>query len=231
MTRAHPQAPRLSRKARAILAFIARAQAAHGAPPTRREIGARFGIRSTNGVQYYVDLLEQRGAIRRRPGRARGIALTPAARPGVRPGFAETVRLQRQPSWLRATRQPSIPILGRIAAGGPAFAAEETEGRLDLERLGRSLPDFALRVRGDSMRGAGILDGDLVLVRRDPTPRNGEIVVAMIGDETTVKRFFREKRRIVLQPENPAFEPIAVTETSPELQILGRVVGVFREIG
>jgi repressor LexA len=194
---------RLSAKGSEILAFIRRMQSTHGAPPTLREIGKHVGIRSTNGVCYHLDRLEREGAIQRRPGRARGIAFP----------------------------RPRVPILGRIAAGNPVFSPENSEGAFDLGIVGRALPDFALRVSGDSMRDAGILEGDLVLVRRDPSPRDGEIVVAMIGDETTVKRFFREKRRILLKPENPRFKPIAVTESSPELQILGRVVGVFREIG
>jgi len=203
MTRQIDPAEPLSPKGREILAFIRRVQTTQGAPPTLREIGERFGIRSTNGVRYHLDCLERSGAIQRRPGRARGIGLP----------------------------RPRVPILGRIAAGEPVFAAESAEGAIDPDLLSHARPDFALRVRGDSMRDAGILEGDLVLVRRDPAPRNGEIVVAMIGDETTVKRFFRERRQIVLRPENPRFKPITVTEASPELQILGRVVGVYRDIG
>jgi repressor LexA len=203
MTREISTPDPLSPKGREILAFIRRVQSTQGAPPTLREIGERFGIHSTNGVRYHLDCLERAGAIQRRPGRARGIGLP----------------------------RPSVPILGRIAAGEPVFAAESAEGAFDPGTMSRNPPDFALRVRGDSMRDAGILEGDLVLVRRDPAPRNGEIVVAMIGDETTVKRFFRERRQVVLRPANPRFKPITVTETSPELQILGRVVGVYRDIG
>jgi repressor LexA len=194
----------LTPKAQEILSFIAHTQATRGAPPTLREIGRRFGIRSTNGVRYYIDLLERAGAIRRRPGEARGV-------------------IPEEPS------APGIPILGQIAAGSPVLSEENVEGMLDLERLGRSSPDFALRVRGDSMKEAGILDGDMVLVRRDPAPRNGEIVVAMIGDEATVKRFHRKGKQVVLQPENKGFDPIVITESSPELRILGKVVGVYRE--
>lgn len=193
----------LTPKGREILAFIRRVQSTQGAPPTLREIGERFGIHSTNGVRYHLDCLERAGAIQRRPGRARGIGVP----------------------------RPRVPILGRIAAGEPVFASESSEGAWDPDLLSRHPADFALRVRGDSMRDAGILEGDLVLVRRDPSPRNGEIVVAMIGDETTVKRFFRERQQVVLRPANPRFKPITVTETSPELQILGRVVGVYRDLG
>jgi len=191
-------------RAEEILAFIAGTQTARGAPPTFREIGQRFGIRSTNGVRYYIDLLERSGAIRRHPGKARGVIPETPPRPG-------------------------IPILGQIAAGRPVLAEENIEGSLDLVRLVRAAPDFALRVRGDSMKDAGILDGDMVLVRRDAAARDGEIVVAMIGDETTVKRFYRKGREVTLRPENPAHDPIVVTASSPELRILGKVVGVYRE--
>lgn len=204
-----------TRRAGEILSYIARFQADHGAPPTVREIGERFGIRSTNGVCYYLDLLEREGAIRRRRGQARGIILNPVTSGSGRD----------------AGRRGGVPILGRIAAGGPVLSEENIEGVLDNGRLGRCQPSFALRVSGESMRAAGILDGDLVMVKSESTPRNGDIVVAMIGDETTVKRFFRRKGRIVLEPENPEYEPIVVTPASPELRILGRVVGVYREFG
>jgi repressor LexA len=123
-----------------------------------------------------------------------------------------------------------IPILGRISAGGPLFAQENIEGRLGVEQLMRSQPDFALRVQGDSMRDAGILPGDVVLVRRTPDPHDGEIVVALIGDEATIKRLRRLRDRVELRPENPAYAPIIVTPESPPLRILGRVVGVYREM-
>lgn len=214
-----PRSAGLSPRARAILGFIARVQAKQGAPPTLREIGRRFGIRSTNGVRYHIDRLERAGALRRRPGRARGLTLRGVPRAGT-PGD--------RPVQIEA---PRVPVLGRIAAGKPMLSAENIEGSLGLPGTSSAAPDFALRVTGESMREAGILEGDLVLVRQDPTPRNGEIVVAMIGDETTVKRFFRRGRQVVLEPENPAYAPIVVTERSPELRILGRVVGVYRDLG
>jgi repressor LexA len=204
----------LTAKQQAILAFLRAETARRGFPPTIREIGARFGLRSTGSVRDHLRALERKGHIGRRHHLSRGIVLAAAPRPP------------------RPAPRPAIPLLGDIAAGPPQLAIESAQDSLPLDPAlfgGGEL--FALRVRGDSMRDAGILEGDLVLVRRDPSPRNGEIVVAMIGDEATVKRFFREKRQIVLRPENPHFKPITVTETSPELQILGRVVGVYRDIG
>jgi repressor LexA len=199
----------------AILAYIVRFRADHGAPPTIREIGNHFRIRSTNGVCYHLDLLEREGLILRRKGHARGIQL----RSDVLGAEPETAL------W------PGLPIVGRVAAGGPVTAEENIEGFLDAQRLTSGTASFALRVVGDSMRDAGILDGDLVLVAPVAEPGNGEIVVAMIGDETTVKRFLKRAGRIVLQPENPAYQPIVVTRHSPELRILGKVVGVYRALG
>ena len=226
-----------------ILAYIEKVQAAQGAPPTLREIGLTFGIRSTNGVTYHLDRLEREGWIRRRPHLARGIAVRtdgPAGRADALADQADVLAGRREGGRGQAgeeardrLRTPgpeaSIPILGRIAAGGPVSAEENREGELDPGRLGELRPDFALRVTGDSMRDAGILEGDLVLIRTRSDPRDGEIVVACIGDETTVKRFFRREGEIVLRPENPAYAPIRVTPDSPELRILGIVVGVYRE--
>jgi len=219
-----PRRGALSRRTGEILAFIRSTQRRCGAPPTVREIGEHCGIRSTNGVHYHLSLLERERWILRRPGRARGIALLEG---GARPRFD----LPAAGGAPRISRPAGIPILGRIAAGGPLFAAEQVEGRLGAESLARLGPDFALRIQGTSMSGAGILPGDLVLVRQDPEPRDGEIVVALIGDEATVKRLAREPGRVLLKPENPDFEPIVVDASSPPLRFLGRVVGVYRELG
>lgn len=207
----------MNEKARDILTFIVQFQNEHGAPPTMREIGEAFRIRSTNGVCYYLDLLEKAGAIVRRRGLARGIELHPeiaSAAPELAAHLAGSV---------------GLPILGQIAAGGPVLAEENIEGVLDAARLGDTSASFALRVTGQSMRDAGILDGDYVLVQATSEVRNGEIVVAMIGEETTVKRFERKGARVLLNPENQEYAPIVVTARSPELRILGKVVGVYRE--
>ena len=202
----------LPTRTRKIFDFLVHYQAEQGAPPTVREIGEHIGIRSTNGVCYHLDLLEKEGVIRRRRGHARGIFLNPDAIDAT-----------------AGTEARGLPILGRIAAGKPLLAEEHVDGFLDSDRFSRRNPSFALRVTGDSMKDAGILDGDLVMVRETATPTNGDIVVAMIGDETTVKRFRRQRGQVVLLPENPEFEPIVVTATSPEFRILGKVVGVYRE--
>ncbi len=203
---------RLPRRAVAILRYIVEYQRRRGAPPTVREIGRRFGIRSTNGVCYYLDLLERGGAIRRLRGSARGIVLRDAAL-GL---------LQNRP----AQRGRGLPVLGRIAAGSPVMAEESVEGYLD-EMLAATGAHFALRVYGDSMSGAGILDGDLVLVRSEHSPPSGSIVVALLDGETTVKRLRLDGRRVVLEPENRNYQPIVVAGER-HLEILGRVVGVFR---
>ncbi len=254
----------LARRTQQILDYIIRFQAEQGAPPTVREIGDRFGIRSTNGVCYHLDLLEREGMIQRRRGQARGIHL----RPEIPPGAANLHADQMLPGTANpraglpahyghlghpehsgdpahsghlghrwhpgadpeTVPEPGLPILGRIAAGGPVTAEENIEGHLDAVRLAGRKAAFALRVSGDSMSRAGILDGDLVLVAPEPQPRNGQIVVAMVGDETTVKRIEKRRGQVILHPENPDYDDIVVTARSPELRILGRVVGVYREL-
>jgi len=220
---------RISGRAKEILGFIIQFQMDNGAPPTIREIGEAFGIRSTNGVCYYLDLLQKNGAIERKKGSARGIILNPELKyPHDLNPFMH--RQIPSPELSYDTGEVNgLPILGRIAAGGPVLSEENIEGIIDQDRFKRSAAEFALRVTGESMKDAGILDGDLVMVRPEASPRQGEIVVAMIGDETTVKRFRREGNRIFLDPENPSFDPIVVTARSPQLRILGKVVGVFRE--
>lgn len=209
-----------------ILAFIVRYQSEQGAPPTLREIGRRFRIRSTNGVCYHLDLLEREGWIQRRKGSARGIQPSLAAleadpenaspRPGARAG--------------RPGPTVGLPILGRIAAGGPVAAEEDVEGILDAGRISARGAVFALRVRGDSMIDAGILEGDLVIVRQRDQARAGSIVVALIGDEATVKYYRPRSGHVELVPANQKYEPIRVTE-GQDFRILGVVTGVMRTVG
>ena len=185
-----------------VLAFL-REQLARGTVPSVREIGARCGIRSTSTVQTCLDQLEQEGVIRRTSGLNRSIRL------------AEDQPLAK------------VPLLGRVTAGMPILAVQEVEGYVGYSAPGADPGElFALRVRGDSMVGAGILDGDIVIVRRTAAARDGDIIVALIGDEATVKRFFREADGFRLQPENDAFAPIYVQEVS----VLGRVVALQREL-
>lgn len=188
----------------------------HGYPPTVREIGDAVGLASPSTVHAHLANLERAGLLRRDPTKPRAIELVGRKRASDRPARADT---------------PVLPLVGRIAAGGPLLAEESVEDEIAVpEPLGRNA-DFLLRVHGDSMIEAGILDGDVVVVRRQDDARNGDVVVALVGDdesadEATVKTFHREAGRIRLQPENSALDPLY-----PEhVQILGKVTGVFRSL-
>jgi repressor LexA len=191
----------------------------HGYPPTVREIGEAVGLASPSTVHAHLANLERAGLLRRDPTKPRALELL-AHRRDTR-AAEEPHRVQR------------LPLVGHIAAGGPILADENVEDEIAVpDTIARGGADFLLRVRGDSMIEAGILDGDLVVVRRQPEARNGEIVVALVGDdeganEATVKTFYRENGGIRLQPENSALEPIY----APYVQVLGKVVGVFRSLG
>ena len=181
-----------------------------GYPPTVREIGEAVGLASPSTVHAHLANLERAGLLRRDPTKPRALELVG--------------REQHAAAGL-----PKLPLLGQIAAGAPLLAAENVEDELAVPETLRG--DFLLRVKGDSMIEAGILDADIVVVRRAQEARNGEIVVALVGDdesadEATVKTFYREPDRIRLQPENAALEPIY----APHVQILGKVVGVFRTL-
>jgi repressor LexA len=197
----------LSERPRKILAFIQRFTREKGYPPTIREIGHEFKISSTNGVRYHLNLLEKGGHLKRSGRISRGIG---PAMPFNAPG---------------------IPILGRVAAGQPILAEENHEGTLEpLEVFGDPKGLFALKVRGDSMIDAGILAGDYVVVRHQGHANSGEIVVALVGDEATVKYYRPREDSVELVPANPKYEPIVVAEES-EFSILGTVRGVIRTIG
>jgi repressor LexA len=193
-----------------ILEFIVEFTVQRGYPPTLREIGERFGIRSTKGVQDHIDALQRKGYLRRRPSISRGIE--------VKTPDKETI-----PSPSQVLR---IPVLGRISAGKPILAEENVEGFLQVDaHLIRQRGDFALRVKGDSMVDAGIHDGDWVIVRQQPVAEKGEIVVALIGDEATVKRYYPQKDCIRLEPANKRYTPVILKEGA---KILGKVVGLIR---
>ncbi len=192
----------------AILDFIVTTIRARGFPPSLREIGQHFGIRSTKGVNDHLEALEKKGKIRRHGNLSRGIEVVNGS--------------------LLDEEVDSVPVLGRIAAGLPLLAEENVEGRFKLDReLLHGPENFLLRVQGESMIDAHICDGDYVLVRPQDTATNGEIVVALLDDEATVKHFFREEGGVRLQPANPSMSPIFVPRETP-LRILGKVVGVLR---
>jgi repressor LexA len=192
----------------AILDFIIDAIRTRGFPPTLREIGRAFEIRSTKGVNDHLVALERKGKIRRSDNLSRGIEVV------------ELPSLEEE--------SESVPILGRIAAGAPLLAAENVDGSYRLDRsLLHGDRNFLLRVQGDSMIGAHICNGDYVLVRPQDAADDGEIVVAMVDDEATVKYLERDGKRVRLQPANPAVAPIVLEPGAP-LRILGKVVGVLR---
>jgi repressor LexA len=189
----------------------------HGYPPTVREIGEAVGLASPSTVHAHLANLERAGLLKRDPTKPRALELTGRRR-------AEPVE-EEPPS-------RGLPVLGQVAAGGPLLAEQNVEGYISVpEPLSKGGEEFLLRVKGDSMIEAGILDGDYVVVRRQQDARNGDIVVALAGDdesteEATVKRFFRETDRVRLQPENAALEPIYTRHVT----ILGKVIGVFRSL-
>ena len=197
----------------------------HGYPPTVREIGEEVGLASPSTVHAHLANLERAGLLRRDPTKPRALELIGRERPAA--VAAPPVEVEGAPA--RADESVSLPLVGEIAAGAPLLAEQNIEEYLTFPSSTRG--DFLLRVRGDSMIEAGILDGDLVIVQKAQDARNGEIVVALAGDdesadEATVKTFYRESGRVRLQPENAALEPIY----ADHVQILGRVVGVFREL-
>lgn len=195
----------LTDRQRQILNFIADYKARHGAPPTQREIARHLKI-YIRGVQYHLERLEKAGYLTRTPKRARAIDLR------------------------REQRAALTPLLGRVAAGRPVLAEEHIEATYPLpQEWTGSGKTFLLKVQGDSMRDARIFDSDLVLVTVQPAAHPGEIVVAMVEDEVTVKRFQMDGKTVVLTPENKQFAPIRI-EHAERFKILGKVIGVFRKL-
>ena len=210
----------LTDRQQAIWDFVVEYVDRQGYPPTVREIGDAVGLASPSTVHAHLANLERAGLLRRDPTKPRALELT---------GRQRATRAEP------AGREHAVhvlPLVGQIAAGGPLLAEQNVEDRLAVpEPLASGGEEFLLRVKGDSMTGAGILEGDYVVVRRQADARNGEIVVALVGDdesadEATVKRFFREDGRVRLQPENDALEPIYAAH----VQVLGKVTGVFRRV-
>lgn len=192
-----------------ILNFISQAIQEKGYPPTLREIGKKFKIASTNGVHTILEAIERKGYIKRHPHLSRGIEMVQ----NIKANFT------------------LVPVVGRIAAGLPILAVENIETHLAVDKT--FLPSgeiFSLKVVGDSMKDAGILDGDYVLARRQETAEKGDIVVAVIGEEATVKTYLPLKNMIRLEPANPDFEPIIVDKKAPGFFIAGKVMGLMRKM-
>ena len=202
----------LTKRQKEIFDFIGKYAAKTGYPPTVREIGKAVGLHSSSTVHAHLANLEKIGLLRRDPSKPRAIELLQGAASKAKD----------------AIRPPSgLPLIGQVAAGEPILAEENIEEYLEVpDVIGGEDGDYILQVRGESMKNAGIIEADYVIVRPADDARDGEIVVALIGEEATVKRFFREKSHIRLQPENEEMEPIITTEA----KVLGKVVGVFRKV-
>jgi repressor LexA len=205
----------LTKRQQEIFDFIRKYSAKYGYPPTVRDIGKAVGLASSSTVHAHLANLEKIGLLRRDPSKPRAIELLDRAVGSA----VESVR--------GIVRSDGLPVLGSVAAGQPILADENIEDYVSVPDIaGGSEGEYVLRVRGDSMKDAGILEGDLVVVHSQQTARDGDVVVALLGEEATVKRFFREADHVRLQPENDAMEPIR----SKEVQVLGRVVGLLRSI-
>ena len=201
----------LTKRQQEIFDFIKRYSSSHGYPPTVRDIGKAVGLASSSTVHAHLANLEKVGLLRRDPSKPRAIEMLDKAVEGVK----------------NVVRPNGLPLVGQVAAGQPVLAEENIEEYVDVPGLaGGQDGEYLLRVRGDSMKDAGILEGDHVVVRPQSTAKDGQIVVALVGEEATIKRFFKEDDHVRLQPENPAMEPIR----SREVRVLGRVVGVMRKV-
>lgn len=211
----------LSPRQKDVLDFLREFLDSNGYPPTLREIARHLDISGTVAVVRHLEALEKKGWIRRQPGAFRSISLV-AEKAVLYPLDEEGI--------FAADQLPvSLPIVGTVRAGTPEIPREDIEGYLSLDRsIVASGGSFFLRIKGDSMKNAGMLPGDLVLIRPQPTADNGDVVVALVDGEATVKRFFREEGMIRLQPENELLEPILIAADSADLTVIGKVVSLFR---
>lgn len=221
----------LTKRQTTVLKVIASHIEEVGYPPTIRELGNALGISSTNGVNDHLKALEKKGYLTREDGKSRTMQplFWPDGTPYEAGGASPSSQRREEDAQVH-----QVPVVGRIAAGTPITAVEQTEETVAIGHglLGRSQSDvFSLRVHGDSMIDDGIFDGDYIFVRRQPDARDGQIVAAMIDGEATVKRLFREGNRVRLQPANEALEPIYVhADEARETVVIGPVVGVFRRV-
>jgi repressor LexA len=198
----------LTKRQQEIFDYIKSYSAKHGYPPTVRDIGRAIGLTSSSTVHTHLSNLEKLGIIRRDPTKPRALEL-----------LVDKAKRVVGPS--------GVPVVGRVAAGQPVLAEENIEEYVEVPEIaGGDDAEFVLRVAGDSMKDVGIFEGDHVVVHRQETAQDGEIVVALVGDEATVKRFFKESDHVRLQPENESMDPIRTRD----VEILGRVVGVCRRV-
>ena len=201
----------LTKRQQEIFDFVKKYSARYGYPPTVRDIGKAVGLTSSSTVHAHLSNLERLGLLRRDPSKPRAIELLDRAVDNVK----------------NIVRPGGLPLVGHVAAGSPILAEENIEEYISVpEVAGGDEGEYILRVRGESMKNAGILEGDFVVVRPQETAKDGDIVVALVGEDATVKRFFKEEDHIRLQPENETMEPIR----SKDVRVLGCVVGVFRKV-
>ena len=201
----------LTLRQKKVLDFLKSYTLKKGFPPTLREIAFNFGLKGPRAPQKTLVILERKGFIRRVPGGSRAVEVR-----DILPALGKTL---------------SVPIVGRVRAGEPLLAVENIEGFLNLDRSLASSGDvFLLRVQGDSMIEAHIEDGDFALVKSQSDAENGEIVVALIEDEATIKRIFKKRDLIRLEPANPTMEPIVVKKGDKKVAIVGKVIGIFRKL-
>jgi repressor LexA len=199
----------LTKRQQEIFDYIKRYAGKYGYPPTVREIGKAVGLASSSTVHAHLANLEKYGALRRNPAKPRALEVL----------IDKAINV--------VTPDAGLPLVGQVAAGQPVLAEENIEEYVQVPQLaGGDRGEYVLRIAGESMRDAGILEGDHVVVQRQDSAVDGDIVVALVGEEATVKRYFRESDHIRLQPENPSMEPIRSTD----VQVLGKVVGVFRRV-
>src|ERR671924_472675 len=208
----------LTKRQQEIFDFIKRYSARYGYPPTVRDIGKAVGLASSSTVHAHLANLEKVGLLRRDPSKPRALELLDRVTGSVEDAIGNVRNL---------VQGPGLPLVGQVAAGSPVLAEENIEDYVQVPPLaGGEEGEYVLRVRGESMKDAGILGGDFVVVRPQDTAQDGEVVVALVGEEATVKRFYREADHIRLQPENASMEPIR----SKEVKVLGRVVGLLRKV-
>src|SRR5213080_753584 len=208
----------LTKRQQEIFDFIRKYSAKYGYPPTVRDIGKAVGLASSSTVHAHLANLEKIGLLRRDPSKPRAIELLDRAVGSVE-SAVESVR--------GIVRSDGLPLVGSVAAGQPILAEENIEEYVSVPQIaGGDDGEYLLRIRGDSMKDAGILEGDYVVVRPQDTAQDGDVVVALLGEEATVKRFYRESDHVRLQPENETMEPIR----SKEVRVLGRVVGLLRRV-
>ena len=204
----------LTKRQQEIFDFIKQYSNKHGYPPTVRDIGKAVGLASSSTVHAHLANLEKVGLLRRDPSKPRALELLDRA-------------VEQAVDTVKSVVRPGVPLIGSVAAGQPVLAEENIEDYIQTPSYaGGEDGEYLLRVRGESMKNVGILEGDLVVVRPQETAQDGEIVVALVGEEATVKRFFQESDHVRLQPENEAMEPIL----SRDVRVLGKVVGLMRSM-